>query len=157
MAQHYGKSSFDYKVFHESAKQMKLKLDNNQQGYVPQKQESYNNYHATTQQPKSLTHAKVMIVTDGRCGSSCLSFLDQAVNIPGITLVGKDSHADSIYTELRTITLHSGYATFGIPTKMTYFRKRANNQPYHPNIRYKGDINNTKQLKHWLAAEILKK
>ena len=157
MAKQYGKSSFDYKVFHESAKQMKLKLDNNQQGYVPQKQESYNNYHATTQQPKSLTHAKVMIVTDGRCGSSCLSFLDQAVNIPGITLVGKDSHADSIYTELRTITLHSGYATFGIPTKMTYFRKRANNQPYHPNIRYKGDINNTKQLKHWLAAEILKK
>jgi len=49
--------------------------------------------------PKSLYNGKLIIVSNGQCASSCLTFLEQALNIPGTKLVGEPTHADTNYTD----------------------------------------------------------
>jgi hypothetical protein len=98
--------------------------------------------------------ARVIIITDGRCGSSCLSFLDQAIIMPDIIQAGAPTHANSIYTGYRKVKLLSGFAQFGFPMMATINRKRLNNQPYIPKYIFPGDINDTEKLKKWIVKQV---
>jgi len=103
-----------------------------------------------SKEPYNPIKGKVIIITDGRCGSSCLAFLDEATNIPNIILVGKTTHANSIYTAYRKETLSSEFAILGFPMMSTINRKRLSNQPYVPTYIFPDDINYTGKLKKWI-------
>jgi hypothetical protein len=101
--------------------------------------------------------AQVVVVTDGRCGSSCLTFVGQLINIPGVILVGTPTHADSYYTEIHHEKLPSTFAELGFPMKVIRKRARLSNQPYTPQYLFPDDINDTKRLQEWITKKVLRK
>lgn len=107
-----------------------------------------------TKQPLNPVKGKVIVVTDGRCGSSCLTFIEQALNMPHLLLVGAPTHANTYYNEIRFEKLPSGYAEFGFPMKVTRNRSRLANQPYTPQYIFPGNINDTLKLQKWILQSM---
>ena len=95
--------------------------------------------------------AGIYFLTDGRCVSACLDFVDQLSYFPHVIQIGQQTNADTDYTEVRVAKLPSG-ARLSFPMKVHRYRKRKSNQAYLPQGKYYyfGDINNTQKLKNWL-------
>jgi hypothetical protein len=100
----------------------------------------------------SPTDARVFLVTDGRCVSACLDFVDQALRYPNVTQVGLATDADSPYTEVRPdIPLPSGLTTLSLA--MTVYRNRPRTwKPFVPRHPYPGNIADTPALERWLRG-----
>ena len=103
-------------------------------------------------EPPSLMKGKVFVLTDGRCASACLDFLDSALALPGVTQVGLPTSADSVYMEVRTELLPSGATKLGVPVKVYRKRPRGHNQPYVPKVRFEGDFGDAAALEQWLLG-----
>ena len=101
--------------------------------------------------PPSPVKGRVFLLTDGRCASACLDFMDSALAL-GVTHVGLPTSADSVYMEVRGETLPSGAAKLGIPVKVYRGRPRGHNVPYVPRYRYDGDMADTAALERWVLG-----
>jgi len=102
-----------------------------------------------THKSKNPLPGQVYLLTDGRCISACLDFIDQAVLFPHVTLIGASTGADTYYTEVRTTKLPSKQI-LQFPMAVMRNRNRLSNQPYLPKHIFPGDINNTQALKNWV-------
>lgn len=105
--------------------------------------------------PTNPVTAKVVLLTDGRCGSACLDFADLFRTIPGTIHAGQETSADTVYMDLRSVDLPSGLASMGFAMKVYRNRPRANNQPYEPTEAYDGDIGDTNAVRAWLVERLL--
>lgn len=96
--------------------------------------------------------AQIIVIIDSHCASACLDFLDdlKTMNYP-VTLIGQTTKADTVYMEVRTVTLPSNKGTFYFPIKVYRNRPRGHNVPYRPDVYYKGDITNTKDLQRFVV------
>ena len=98
----------------------------------------------------SLMHAKVFVLTDALCFSSCI----QAVNYfreLGAVQLGQATGADTHYSEVREIVLPSGLSTFStLQAVMPDYPRSIG--PYVPNLKYDGDISDTAALETWVAG-----
>lgn len=101
----------------------------------------------------TLFTGKVMAIIDRGCGSACLNFLDglKAMN-SDVTFIGEPTGADSVYMELRTISLPSGKGTLGFPIKVYKNRPRGHNVPHTPDLEYKGNLQDTAELKKTMSS-----
>jgi hypothetical protein len=92
----------------------------------------------------------VYLLTDGRCGSACLDFLDLSLALPHVEHVGLPTAADSPYMEIRSEVLPSKLASCSFAMKVYRGRAR-NDQPYVPKVRFAGDIADTAALEKWIG------
>jgi hypothetical protein len=101
------------------------------------------------------TAERVFVLTDGRCVSACLDFVDVALRYPQVVHVGRATDADTPYTEVRPdIPLPSSLATMSLA--MIVCRNRPRNwKPFVPRHSYPGDIADTKKLEEWVNALVL--
>lgn len=95
--------------------------------------------------------AKVFVLTDWGCGSACLDAVDLWTAM-GATHVGQETSADSLYMDVRTIPLPSGFADAVVPMKVYRGRLRGSNVPAKPRYPYKGDMRDTGALEKWVAT-----
>ena len=102
----------------------------------------------TNHQP--LTKRTVFLLVDQACVSACLDFIDLLTQIPGVTLVGKQTSGDTRYLEVRAASLPSGLGQIAFPTAAHRGRLRADNQSYVPAHVWDGDISKTAELEGWL-------
>lgn len=100
---------------------------------------------------KPLWNGKLIAVIDGRCASACLDFLDLIKEIPGSSLIGEQTHADSIYVDIRFEELPSRLISIGFPIKMILNRFRKTNEPHMPQYKVE-NINDTESLKKQILA-----
>ncbi len=100
--------------------------------------------------PISSVTAKVFILTDGHCGSSCLTFCDLILNYPGVIQIGLPTFGDDAYVEGMRIPLPSGLGVLVIPVKVIRNLPRKNYEPYTPQYVFEGDIRDTKALEKWV-------
>ena len=100
--------------------------------------------------PPSPVHSRVYALTDGRCASACLDFVDQVVTLPTGRVIGWPTSADSTYLELRPAPLPSGHATLRLAIKVYRNRLRGNNAPYVPNMRFHGELSDTPAVEKWV-------
>ncbi len=103
---------------------------------------------------KPLFKGQLVVITNGQCGSSCLTYMDQLTAMPKVKVYGRATGADSIFTEYSKIPLKSGLAIAGLPLKATVNRPRGNT-PFKPQIIYPGNINDTKALKEWVKEKLV--
>lgn len=82
--------------------------------------------------------AHVFVLSNGSCVSACLDFLDVVLQIPGVTLLGAPSSADTLLADVRSSPLPSGQARFSFAQKMMIGRGRAAMEFYAPDIAYDG-------------------
>ena len=90
---------------------------------------------------------RIIAIVDKGCGSACLDFIDglKAMNTD-IVFIGEPTGVDSVYMELRKVSLPSGKGTLGFPIKVYRNRPRGHNVPHTPDIQYSGNLQNTVEL-----------
>ncbi len=94
---------------------------------------------------------RVFVLTDGKCASACLDFLDNALRFPGIVHVGLPTRADTPYMEVRAEPLPSGMARVNFAMKVYRNRPRSG-LPFTPVHRFTGDISDTAALEKWVLG-----
>jgi hypothetical protein len=93
----------------------------------------------------------VFVLTDGKCASACLDFVQGALRFPGVTHVGLPTSADTPYMELRSERLPSGIARLHFALKVYRNWPRAY-RPLLPVHRYSGDISDTAGVERWVLG-----
>lgn len=82
--------------------------------------------------------AKVYMLSNGTCGSSCLNFADVVLMVPGVKLIGSSTGADGALMEVRDGKMPSGLGGISIPQKVERGAGRAPMEYYAPDIAYDG-------------------
>lgn len=80
--------------------------------------------------------AKITLLIDRGCFSSCLTFIDelQSMNYDKVTLIGEETGADSIYMDTCRVQLPSQKGFFIYPMKVYRNRLRGHNESHKPTI-----------------------
>ena len=100
----------------------------------------------------------IYCITDSCNGSAVLDFLDELIyTAPNTTLIGKPTGYDRIYMELRIIQLPSMHGSLGHPVKFYNGRPRKDKERYSPDMRYPGNLNDTKALQTFVINYIKNK
>lgn len=97
----------------------------------------------------------IIVIIDKGCGSACLDFIDGLKAMDSdLVFIGEPTGADSVYMELRKVTLPSGQGILGFPIKVYRNRPRGNNVPYLPDIDYKENLQDNMQLRSFVLNMI---
>lgn len=110
--------------------------------------------HITEDDAVNPVTAKIILLTDGACVSSCLDFADTLFAIAPVMHVGHATNADTAYMECRSVSLPSNKASLTFPIKVYRNRIRKPYQKYYPEHVYAGDINDTQALQNWVIGLI---
>jgi hypothetical protein len=102
--------------------------------------------------PRNPVRGRVYLLTDGRCASACLDFVDALRLMPRVLHVGQPTSADSVYMEVRPVALPSGAARLILPIKVYRNRPRGHNVPYVPQARFEGFMGDTEALERWVEG-----
>jgi hypothetical protein len=94
--------------------------------------------------------ARVFLLTDGWCHSACLDFADIVLGAPGVTQVGAETSADTVYIDNTAELLPSGEGWLGWSTKVYRGRPRGYNQGYAPKYLWNGRMNDTPAIEKWI-------
>lgn len=101
----------------------------------------------------SLCSSTIIVLMDDRCASASLGFIDELKLMANkIVLIGKQTMADSLYMECRSVELPSKRGRVTIPIKVYRNRPRGHNVPYTPDIEYEGDMSDTQTLQKYIAV-----
>ena len=101
-----------------------------------------------------LSQAKVALVTDYGCASSCLDFADKVLALPGAVHLGQTTAADTVYMEVRGLPLPSGLGRFVVSQKVYRGRARGHNEPYVPKAKFDGPISDTPRVQAWVMQQL---
>ena len=93
---------------------------------------------------------KIIAIIDRNCYSATLMFIDELKAMQDIILLGETTGADSMYMELRDISLPSGNGKLGFPIRVYQSPSRGHNVPYHPDIHYPGNLQETANLQSFV-------
>jgi hypothetical protein len=94
---------------------------------------------------------KVLLLTDHRCASACLSFADRLLALPGVIQVGQPTSADTPYMEVRGEALPSRLGALTFATKVYRGRARPGAGDYRPEHAFRGDLSDTAAVEAWLS------
>lgn len=112
-------------------KGLKKALDNNEIFYI--EQESI--YKKPKHEISSDIQAKIIVVIDESNVSAALDFITELQSLTkNLMLIGHKTNADTIYMEVRVVSLPSKQGGLQYPIKMYHNRPRGNNQNYSPDI-----------------------
>jgi hypothetical protein len=100
--------------------------------------------------PASLLNARMLLLTDSLCFSSCLLVTEDFINL-GAFHIGQTTDSATHFLEVREEYLPSGYSLFstlqvvapGNPYQIG---------PFEPDLLYNGDIADTRALEAWVIA-----
>jgi len=99
-------------------------------------------------------HSNVIVITDSCNVSAALDFIDELKMMTNkVILIGKETKADRLYMELRSVPLPSGSGNFFFPIKVYRNRLRLDNESYAPNIKFE-NIQDTSELEKFIVEKI---
>lgn len=100
--------------------------------------------------PAPLSKARAILVTDSKCSSSCLNGADTVLSLPDVRHLGNTTGADTVYMDVRMVTLPSKLGQLVLGLKVDRAGLRGNNQPWVPSLQYEGQIGDTEKLRTWV-------
>lgn len=106
----------------------------------------------TISDAQPLYGGRLYLLTDSKCGSACLDFMDVALELPDAVHVGQPTSADTTYMEIRGLTLPSRNGRLNFATKVYRGRSRGHNEFYAPEHLWGGDIWDTPAVERWIVG-----
>ncbi|MCC7197882.1 MAG: hypothetical protein IT483_00070 [Gammaproteobacteria bacterium] len=106
--------------------------------------------------PANPVSARVYVLTDYGCGSSCMSFVDEMLQFPGVRQVGLPTGVDMRSGSPLPYPLPSTTATLLVPSMVRENRVRGENVPWLPSSRFHGDIADTAALQRWIREDVMR-
>lgn len=76
------------------------------------------------------------------------------MSVPGALHVGSTTNADTRYIDVGSVMLPSGLKLW-VPLKVWVGRRRQDNVPYVPQIKYHQDLDDTKAVQDWVLGSVL--
>lgn len=101
-----------------------------------------------------LARARIALVTDAGCGSSCLDFADEVLTLPGAVHLGETTFVDTLYMDVRRVRLPSGLGHFMVPQKVYRGRLRGDSEAYTPSLPFDGPIGDTPRVQAWVLQQL---
>ncbi len=148
-----GESSSQVKWLSAINERMKKALDNNEQQFSQREALAEFMGDQTKMKPATWRHlGKIIVITDKRCVSACLDFLDRLKQISQLHHWGEPTSADTQYTEITYMwhDYHKEAYSFMVPVKRWTHRPRKDNEPYIPDALFEGNIYDDKALEQWV-------
>ena len=99
--------------------------------------------------PPTDLKARVYVLTDGKCVSACLNFMD-TVKETNAVQIGRETNGDTRYVRGNSAVLPSGSGEITIAYERISGRRRKDNETYKPGFKFKGDMNDTAALQKWI-------
>ena len=100
------------------------------------------------------TPKHIYFLTDAHCGSACLNLADVLLALPGVTHVGQETSVDTVYMDIRMLSLPSGVGEFSLAQKVYRNRPLGHNESYIPEIIYTDNIQDTPLLNRWFRSKV---
>lgn len=104
----------------------------------------------TSPPPPDPVRARVYVLTDYGCGSACIGFVDEMLQMPGVKQIGRDTYVDRRSGSPIKYPLPSGNAALYVPMMVRIDRQRGDNVPQQPTLRFDGDITDTAAIQTWI-------
>ncbi len=152
-----GENSSEAKWLSAINARMKKALENNEQQFS--QQEVFGGLADNSAEVESANwsyRGKVIILTDKRCVSSCLNFVDRLKQIPNVLHWGEPTSADTVYTEVTDMwhDYHEDAYRFMVPVKQWNHRARKDNEPYIPDSVFNGNIYDDAAVEQWVLEKL---
>jgi hypothetical protein len=96
--------------------------------------------------------AKVYLLTDKKCGSTCWLFVREMRQMPKVEQIGEMTQAQSLYSQARFVTLPSNLAKLYFPMQQRVSPTEHINKPFIPKYKYNGIPENEDELKEWVRG-----
>lgn len=90
--------------------------------------------HETQRALESPVSARVVVITDGKCASACLDFMDNLMALPDVLHIGEETGSDTQYIETRPTDSPSRFARLIVPVKVYRDRLRPADGTYVPEV-----------------------
>jgi len=100
---------------------------------------------------KNPVMAKIFLLTDGNCSSSCWLFVREFLQMPNVELVGQPTHFMTRYTMANPILLPSGIMKILVPMQAYTNPLDHFNTPFFPHCIYKEYMGDTVALEKWIS------
>lgn len=152
-----GENSSEVKWLSAVNERMKKALENNEQQFSQQEAlEGLVDNSVEFESANWSYSGKVIILTDKRCVSSCLDFVDRLKQIPNVLHWGEPTSADTVYTEIADMwhNYHEDTYSFMVPVKQWNHRARKDNEPYIPDSVFNGNIYDDSSVEQWVLEKL---
>lgn len=104
--------------------------------------------------PANPVHARVYVLTDYGCASACIGFVDEMLRIPGVKQIGTDTYVDRRSGSPAVFPFPSGSGSISAPMMTRDGRRRGENEPRVPSIRFDGNIDDTAAVRRWVEGVV---
>ncbi|WP_158638026.1 S41 family peptidase [Sphingomonas ginsenosidivorax] len=109
----------------------------------------------TDRAPPNPVRAKVYVLTDYRCGSACISFVDELKLFPGVTQIGQDTFVDERTGTPLGMPLPSGNGRVSAATMTRDGRVRGDAVPQKPTYAFDGNIGDDAKVREWIERVVI--
>lgn len=146
---HLGEDHFASRKLNELYQKMKKAFQQGESSYFEMVSEEIP-FFPSTMNPVKET---IFVIMDKNCYSASLMFIDELRGMQShVILIGETTGADSMYMELRRVSLPSEMGEMGFPIRVYVGPFRGHNVPYKPDIQYGGNLSDTKELQSFVTT-----
>lgn len=110
------------------------------------------NEHLYTNNDSSPFKAKIYVLTDNFCRSTCWTFVRELIQMPGVVHIGQDTTVQSIYSFAKQVRSPSEQFDFFFPTQVRIKPSYSLGESLTPSIKYDGDIKDEAKVIDWVLS-----
>lgn len=110
------------------------------------------NEHLYTNNDSSPFKAKIYVLTDNFCRSTCWTFVREMIQMPGVVHIGQDTTIQSIYSYAKRVRSPSQQFDFFFPTQIRVHPSYNLGHSLVPSIKYEGDIKDEAKVIDWVLS-----
>jgi hypothetical protein len=110
------------------------------------------NEHLYTNNDSSPFKAKIYVLTDNFCRSTCWTFVREMIQMPGLVHIGQDTTIQSIYSYAKQVRSPSQQFDFFFPTQIRVKPSYNLEHSLIPSIKYEGDIKDEAKVIDWVLS-----
>lgn len=96
--------------------------------------------------------AKIYVLTDNFCRSTCWTFVREMIQMPGVVHIGQETTIQSIYSYAKQVRSPSQQFDFFFPTQIRVKPSYNLEQSLVPSIKYEGDIKDEAKVIDWVLS-----
>jgi len=110
------------------------------------------NEHLYTNNDSNPFRAKIYVLTDNFCRSTCWTFVREITQMPGVVHIGQDTAIQSIYSYAKQVRSPSQQFDFFSPTQIRVKPSYSLEHSLIPSIKYEGDIKDEAKVIDWILS-----
>ena len=149
------KGNFDNfkKYFGQSAAKFYAKALNSKEKFFLKKWSIYRDTeHLYTNNNDNPFKAKIYVLTDHFCRSTCWTFVREMIQMPGVVHIGQETAVQSIYSYAKQVRSPSEQFDFFFPTQMRIKPSYSLGESLTPSMIYNGDIKDEAKVIDWALS-----